>query len=261
MYMLSGKYRRRVVTKRDKDWRCELRFARLKWPGLPVWQLKVLKQLLRENRFSVRLGDIIQIENHWYVTNSGLLKLAVRRGCIGISTRLEEQFSDATAARWVFSATVCKSSRSRGFVAFGDADPSNVSTMVHGAELRVAETRAINRALRRAYGIGLCSLEERDSYCEIPAHAPRKESKHNADFATNSQARLRDRLLLLVREHNLNPTLVKAYAADFCGTGTLGGASRELVESFISHLAVSAKEKREALICKLNSYSQQGGRP
>lgn len=29
-----------------------------------------------------------------------------------------------------------------------------------GSELRIAETRAVNRALRRAYGIGICSLEE-----------------------------------------------------------------------------------------------------
>jgi hypothetical protein len=41
-----------------------------------------------------------------------------------------------------------------------DADPSNVSSLVHGAEIRVAETRAVNRALREAYGIGLCSVEE-----------------------------------------------------------------------------------------------------
>jgi len=50
-----------------------------------------------------------------------------------------------------------KSRRSRGFVGFGDADPSNVSPLVRGAEMRVAETRAVNRALRKAYGIGLCS--------------------------------------------------------------------------------------------------------
>jgi len=49
---------------------------------------------------------------------------------------------------------------------------------------------------------------------------------------------------------------VKAYAADFCGTATLSGASRELVESFISHLSSAAKENRDALVCKLNSYSQ-----
>ena len=47
-----------------------------------------------------------------------------------------------------------------GFVGYGDADPSNVSPMVRGAEMRVAETRAVNRALRKAYGIGICSVEE-----------------------------------------------------------------------------------------------------
>jgi hypothetical protein len=60
----------------------------------------------------------------------------------------------------------------------------------------------------------------------------------------------------LIRQHNLNANLVKAYAADFCGTEALNGASRELVESFISHLSAAAKENRDALVCKLNSYSQ-----
>jgi hypothetical protein len=49
---------------------------------------------------------------------------------------------------------------------------------------------------------------------------------------------------------------VKAYAADFCGTETLGEASRDLVESFISHLAKAAKEDPAGLVCKLNSYAQ-----
>ena len=48
-----------------------------------------------------------------------------------------------------------------GFVGYGDADPSNVSSLVHGTEMRVAETRAVNRALRKAYGIGICSVHYR----------------------------------------------------------------------------------------------------
>ena len=72
----------------------------------------------------------------------------------------------------------------------------------------------------------------------------------------NGQPRLRDQLCLLIRQYNLDANLVKAYAADFCGTATLSGASRELVESFISHLAATAKENRDALVCKLNSYAQ-----
>jgi hypothetical protein len=78
----------------------------------------------------------------------------------------------------------------------------------------------------------------------------------NTAMARNGQPRLRDQLCILIRQHNLDATLVKAYAADFCGTATLSGASRELVESFISHLSAAAKENRHGLICKLSSYAQ-----
>ncbi len=63
-----------------------------------------------------------------------------------------------------FKAIVYKPPRSRAFVGYGDADPSNVSPLVRGAELRVAETRAVNRALRKAYDIGLCPVQEITSF-------------------------------------------------------------------------------------------------
>jgi len=66
------------------------------------------------------------------VTHSGLLHLASRKGCRGITTILQERLSDVGAGRWVFKATVYKSASSKGFVGYGDADPSNVSVMVHG---------------------------------------------------------------------------------------------------------------------------------
>ena len=125
--------------------------------------------------------------------------------------------------------------------------------------MRVAETRAVNRALRKAYGIGLCSVEELGSLSGSAApvtgheHFPKPQPKNGSN---NGQPRLRDRLCILIRQYNLDPTLVKAYAADFCGTETLKGASRDLVESFISHIATSAKENRDGLVCKLNSYAQ-----
>ena len=65
---------------------------------------------------------------------------------------------------------------SSGFVGYGDADPSNVSSLVHGAEMRVAETRAVDRALRKAYGISICSVEEIGSRAEPsqPSQEPKK---------------------------------------------------------------------------------------
>src|SRR6266550_599161 len=40
------------------------------------------------------------------------------------------------------------------------SDTLDGSECVRGAEMRIAETRAVNRALRKAYGIGICSVEE-----------------------------------------------------------------------------------------------------
>jgi hypothetical protein len=125
--------------------------------------------------------------------------------------------------------------------------------------MRVAETRAVNRALRKTYGIGLCSVEELGWLTDSsgPAGEQKQPAKPtSANWSSNGQPKLRDRLCVLIRQHNLDPSLVKAFAADFCGTSTLKEASRDLVESFISHLATAAKENRDGLVCKLNSYAQ-----
>ncbi len=235
-----------------------IRSARRRW-SVSSEQVNLLKALTEEFQLSVALGDLSLLDGKWYVTHSGLLRLAVRNRCAGIQVRPMRQFSDPLSARWVFCATVYKSPASKRFVGYGDADPSNVSTMVRGAEMRVAETRAVNRALRKAYGIGLCSVEELGAFSSAPrssATPASTNSSPSSNGSSNGQPRLRDQLCLLIRQYNLDANLVKAYAADFCGTQTLSGATRELVESFISHLSTTAKENRDALVCKLNSYAQ-----
>jgi hypothetical protein len=253
------------MRKRSSTYQLNARLARATWGELSRATFRSLRNLTEEYELSVAGGDLQLLEGRWYVTHAGLLRIAQRKHCCGIQATLVERLSDALAGRWVFRATVYKSRRSRGFDGFGDADPSNVSALVRGSEMRVAETRAVNRALRKAYGIGLCSVEElgRSSGSPKPSPDPVHKDRHpNGNGSSNGQPRLRDQLSLLIRQYNLDPILVKAYAADFCGTETLSGASRDLVESFISHLAVTAKEKRDALICKLNSYSQpQEARP
>jgi len=155
---------------------------------------------------------------------------------------------------------VYKSSRCKGYVGYGDADSSNVSALVRGAEMRVAETRAVNRALRKAYGIGICSAEEIGSFAGTPQ--PSRESKRLPPQSANGNhggPKVRDRLCRIIRQHQLDPTLVKAYATDFCGTKTLREATREQVEHFVQHLADWAEKDRNALLCQLNSYGRKEG--
>jgi hypothetical protein len=231
-------------------------FARAIWGPLPKPALRALKDLTEAYALSITLGDLQFLDGRWYVTHAGLLRIAERRRCRGIRTVLQERFSDSVGNRWIFKAIVYTTSGSKGFVGYGDADPSNVSPLVRGAEMRIAETRAVNRALRKAYGIGLCSVEEL-GWSSAPDPETRKgPSSVGQSVSSNGRPRLRDRLCLLIRQHQLDPTLVKRYAAEFCGTESLRGASRDLVESFINQLAEQAANDREGLLCHLNSYAR-----
>ena len=146
---------------------------------MPVAALDKLRKLTAELGLSLALGDLQHLESGWYVTHAGLLRLARRNRCSGIQVRAVREFCDPAGGRWVFKAIVYKSPGSKGFVGYGDADPSNVSSLVHGAEMRVAETRAVNRALRKAYGIGLCSVEEL-GWASRPPHSAREDRSHSA---------------------------------------------------------------------------------
>jgi hypothetical protein len=240
--------------------RANRKLATSAWGKLPLGSLKHLKALTEAHALSIADGDLQLLNGQWYVTHGGLLRISDRRHCLGIRTALEKRFSDPSLGRWVFRATVYKGPRSKGFVGYGDADPSNVSPLVRGAEMRVAETRAVNRALRKAYGIGLCSVEELG--WEPKTAGPGRLDPHRfAPAAKNNghqdgQPRLRDRLCLLIRQHQLDANLVKAYAADYCSTPNLRDATREQIETFITNLADWATKDRAALLCRLNSYAK-----
>ena len=241
------------------SFRANMKLAHSLWGALSILARKRLKELTENYRLTIAAGDLQLLDGRWYITHAGLLRIACRRRCTGIRATLVDHRCDPTLNRWVFKAIVYKGPGSKGFVGYGDADPSNTSPLVRGAEMRIAETCAVNRALRKAYGIGLCSVEELGWAPKTTEPAQTSQAKPfntSRNGHENGQPRLRDQLCLLIRHYNLDPTLVKAYAAHFCGTETLKEASRDLVESFISHLADSAKEDRDGLIRKLNSYAQ-----
>jgi hypothetical protein len=242
--------------------RRNLRVARNRWGfGRGHIALQILKMYSEQYRFSLSTGDLLFLNQNWYVTHAGLLGLSRRRHCRGIEVHVVPELCDTGLSRYAFRATVYISSTCKGFVGYGDADPSNVSPMVRGAEMRVAETRAVNRALRKAYGIGICSVEEIGLFAE-PATSSREAKKLppqpvNGKNGNYGGPRVRDRLCQLILHHQLDANLVKSYAVDFCGTKTLREASREQVEGFVAHLADWAEKDRNALLCQLNSYPRK----
>jgi hypothetical protein len=242
--------------------RKNLASAKRKWPAqMNRHQIQALRLLTNSYQLSVVGGDLLLLEGGWYVTHTGLIRLAARRRCRGIHVQPIAEFSDSRNGRYAFKATVYRSRTCQGFVGYGDADPSNVSFLVHGAEMRVAETRAVNRALRKAYGIGICSVEEIGSFAQPSQSSPdpKKLPPQPANGNGHGNPKVRDRLCQIIRQHQLDPNLVKAYATDFCAVKALRDATREQVETFVTHLADWAEKDRAALLCQLNSYLGQEG--
>ena len=101
------------------------------YPDLPRQQLSVLRDLTATLHLSIFRSELLYFGGKWYVSHSGLLRIAHRRRCFGIDTAIEQYATEASVGRWVFRATVHKS-QSTSFVGYGDANPSNVSRLSAG---------------------------------------------------------------------------------------------------------------------------------
>jgi hypothetical protein len=237
-----------------------LRLARSRWgKRLGAALEQALVAWSEEFSISIERGDLLLLDGKWYATHSGLLRLARRKKCHGIHVQMVPEFCDPRASRWTCRATVYKSPTCKGFVGHGDASPDNVDPLIRGSELRMAETRSVDRALRAAYAVPLCSVEEIGSFAGQPASRPepKKQPQPANGNGNNGSRTVRDRLCQLIRQHQLDANLVKSYLADYSGVKTLREATREQVENFVAHLADWADEDRNALLCQLNSYLGQ----
>ena len=96
---------------------------------------------------------IINLQGKEFILFAGLLEIAHEQGLSEVSTEIVELRPAA-----VVKATV-KTSKGT-FTGIGDASAENVNKMIAKHYIRMAETRAIARALRFATNIGITSVEE-----------------------------------------------------------------------------------------------------
>src|SRR3954468_19103756 len=103
------------------------KLAKRRWSTMITkGNLALRDDLSRQFQFSIAMGDVVLLDGRWYVTHTGLIRLARKNRCGGIKARPKLEFSDPPSPRWAFEATVFKSRMCLGFVGHGDADPSNV---------------------------------------------------------------------------------------------------------------------------------------
>jgi len=114
---------------------------------------------MTENKTVIPQEYMINLQGKDFITHKGLLAIAHDKGLTSIETEL---ITEPTADIIVFKATAIMSTglHEKKFSGYGDATQSNVNAMVAPHMLRMAETRAINRALRLATNVGMCSSEE-----------------------------------------------------------------------------------------------------
>src|SRR5579864_2711660 len=79
------------------------RYAKLRWRGLLGGiALRTLVSFTKQFQFSVASGDLLFLDNGWYVTHSGLTSLACRKKCAGIKVHAVSTFCNPAAQRWAF---------------------------------------------------------------------------------------------------------------------------------------------------------------
>src|ERR1039457_6490909 len=76
--------------------------------------------------FDIGSGDLLLLNNHWFVTHTGLVRLARRKRCRGIHVEAVDSLCDSAPSRYVLKPTVYLSKKSTGFVGYDDVDPSKV---------------------------------------------------------------------------------------------------------------------------------------
>lgn len=103
---------------------------------------------------------IINLQGKEFIKFEGLLDLAHQMNLKSINTELV--YADYEKQRFVFKATAIFGDglHTRLFVGHGDADTHNTGDFVRVHLPRMAETRAVARALRLGCNIGMCSAEE-----------------------------------------------------------------------------------------------------
>jgi hypothetical protein len=103
------------VKRTNRGFRINKRLAQNLWGKLPTSLLSPLRNLTSDYGFSVGRGDIICLDRRWYITHSGLLRLASRRHCLGIKVEMVPAFCNLAESQWAFRAIVFPSVGSEGF--------------------------------------------------------------------------------------------------------------------------------------------------
>src|SRR5947199_9732238 len=80
--------------------------AQTLWGNLPEIALEMLEELTEKYSLRISSGDLVLLDGRWYVTHSGLLRIAHRSHCVGNHVRSAPGSSDPASSTWAYRATL-----------------------------------------------------------------------------------------------------------------------------------------------------------
>ncbi len=177
-----------------------------------------------------------------FVIFEGLLDVAHQEGLCLVDTEVK-QFPDDGNDHTAVVRAVVKTDKGT-FSGTGDANSKNVNSMIAPHIIRMAETRAVARALRFACNIGITSLEELGDIHEgdnqhIPNRKRSEERKDTNNRVTENQKRAIVKMIrqMGVSEEQVEPLIKEKYGA------ALGDLSYDQCGSIIKKLTKEVNGK------------------
>jgi hypothetical protein len=200
------------------------------------------------------------------VSYRGLLDMVHRERLCSLKTELLQSPSPQNGETAIVRATV---RTSRGtFTGIGDANPRNVNARIVPHLIRMAETRAEARAMRKAVNIGVVAIEElagdsgdlvADAPIAVGADAPPENDTREPKTVKNELSRATTRsdssrasdqqrryLYRLLQERNIEGDDARAFIKKELGVATVKDAPKAAVSALIDRLKNGSGEHRAA---------------
>jgi len=189
-----------------------------------------IRALFAEFGLRPDLGHIIVMGDRPYVTKEGLIYYAQKSKLLaGIEVEIVERKQNFCLVK----ARVLTKDGGR-YEAYGDADVNNTNRMITPHLIRMAETRAVNRALRIAFPIGLCSFEELAEQDIVDSTQEREvQEVHEEKEATKKQI---NTVNLIAEKRGLSKELLNELIEIHIGKNSLEELNREEVSLLITTL-------------------------
>ena len=206
---------------------------------------EVLKTISAQYQLDPLTGEIQMLRGKVYISAAGLQVLACRHpdyeGC-----EIEIVHSDWEKNFYVIKAKVWKKGCAHPFEDFGDADPST-SQMKGRALFRHAITRARSRAIRSAFAVPFCSVEEMDAkgveQMQVVREKPAPKVERPAQ--ENELAKLRRQYRAVSKEAGIHPKVHETIKIRY---GSSAGWSVEFFKMLISQLQEGHKPEFEQAV-------------